>query len=85
MIPIVEKPENIEVKVSANVEDTTDIILLNFQIALNCMMEAKNLVMELHGESVMTDVLDDCIKKMNILINSNPKITEDGEYYGKNN
>lgn len=53
MIPIVEKPENIEVKVSANVEDTTDIILLNFQIALNCMMEAKNLVMELHGESVM--------------------------------
>ena len=33
----------------------------------------------------MTDVLDDCIKKIKILINSNPKIQEDGEYYGKNN
>ena len=85
MISIVEKPENVEVKVSANIEDTTDIILVNLQIALECLIEAKNLVIELNGESIMADVLDDCIEKMNILINSNPKIKEDGEYYGKNN
>lgn len=86
MIPIIEKPENVKVQVSADVEDTTDIILLNLQMALNCMTEAKNLFMECqHRESKMTDLLDDCIKKVETIINTNPEIREDDTENGKNN
>lgn len=73
MIPIVEMPENVEVKISANIDDTTDIILANLQTALVCMTEARNLV-ELHGGSIMTDVLEDCIKKINLIVTTNPKV-----------
>ena len=85
MLSIVEKPENVEVKVSANIEDTTDIILVNLQIALDCLIEAKNLVIELHGESIMTDVLDDCIEKMNLIISTNPKVRKAVDCNDKNN
>lgn len=85
MISIVEKPENVEVKVSANIEDTTDIILVNLQIALECLIEAKNLVIELNGESIMTDVLDDCIEKINLIISTNPKVRKAVDCNDKNN
>lgn len=85
MITIVEKPENVEVKVSANIEDTTDIILVNLQIALDSLIEAKNLVIELHGESIMTDVLNDCIEKINLIISTNPKVRKAVELNDKSN
>ena len=50
MVSIVEKPENVRVKVSADIYDTTDIILVNLQAAVKCMTEAKNLVIELYAE-----------------------------------
>ena len=55
-------------------------------MALNCMTEAKNLFMECqHRESKMTDLLDDCIKNVETIINTNPKVREDDTENGKNN
>lgn len=74
MVSIVEKPENVRVKVSADIYDTTDVILVNLQAAVKCMTEAKNLVIELYGGSIMTDVLDECIEKILLITATNPKV-----------
>ena len=69
MISVVH--DSAKVKEKEHLKDTADVILAELQIALECMIEAKKMIVGLHGKSIKTDLLDACIKKTLIAINKN--------------